>query len=227
MMLILLVCFLIFLYLLYYLSRDDFVIVRKDISMERIFNLAFLTAIVSLFFSRFFFVLESFDPKLLNPLGFLAIPYFPGLSLIGAVSGAEVFIFLYSSFRKLPTGKLLDLFALSFMGVLPIGIIGNFIVHLGKVSLFSNLFFVFSIFMLLLFAKIIYPFSGKGEIKDGSLGLMFSAIFSFLYFMLKLFLNLKDFSFLNLENILILVVLFSSLILLVNQEIMEKFLAKK
>lgn len=226
-MIILLICFFIFLYLLYYLSREDFVIVRKDISMERIFGLAFLTSIVSLFFSRLFFVLESFDPKLLNPLGFLAIPYLPGLSLIGGIFGAEVFIFLYGNFRKLPVGKMLDLFALSFMVVLPLGIIGNFIVQLGKVSTFSDLIFIFSIFVLLLFARIIYPFSSKGEIKDGSLGLMFGAVFSFLYFIIKLFLNLRDFSFLNLENILILVVLFSSLILLVNQEIMDKFLAKK
>jgi len=226
-MIIILICFFIFLYLLYYFSRDDFVIVRKDISMERIFNLAFLTAIVSLFFSRLSFVLESLDPRLLNPLEFLAVPYFPGLSLIGGMLGAAIFIFLYGSFRKLPVGKMLDLFTLSFMGVLPLGLIGNFIVHLGKVSLFSNLIFIFSIFVLLLFAKIIYPFSGRGEIKDGTLGLIFGAIFSFLYFMIRLFLNLKDFSFLSLENILILVVLFSSLILLVNQEIMDKFLAKK
>jgi hypothetical protein len=195
--------------------------------MERIFNLAFLTAIVSIFFSRLSFVLESLDPRLLNPLEFLAVPYFPGLSLIGGMLGAAIFIFLYGSFRKLPVGKMLDLFTLSFMGVLPLGLIGNFIVHLGKVSLFSNLIFIFSIFVLLLFAKIIYPFSGRGEIKDGTLGLMFGAIFSFLYFMTRLFLNLKDFSFLSLDNILILVVLFSSLILLVNQEIMDKFLAKK
>ena len=226
-MIIILICFFIFLYLLYYFSRDDFVIVRKDISMERIFNLAFLTAIVSLFFSRLSFVLESLDPRLLNPLEFLAVPYFPGLSLIGGMLGAAIFIFLYGSFRKLPVGKMLDLFTLSSMGVLPLGLIGNFIVHLGKVSLFSNLIFIFSIFVLLLFAKIIYPFSGRGEIKDGTLGLMFGAIFSFLYFMIRLFLNLKDFSFLSLDNILILVVLFSSLILLVNQEIMDKFLAKK
>lgn len=226
-MIIILICFFIFLYFLYYFSRDDFVIVRKDISMERIFNLAFLTAIVSIFFSRLSFVLESLDPRLLNPLEFLAVPYFPGLSLIGGMLGAAIFIFLYGSFRKLPVGKMLDLFTLSFMGVLPLGLIGNFIVHLGKVSLFSNLIFIFSIFVLLLFAKIIYPFSGRGEIKDGTLGLMFGAIFSFLYFMTRLFLNLKDFSFLSLDNILILVVLFSSLILLVNQEIMDKFLAKK
>jgi len=226
-MIVLLICFFIFLYVLYYLSRDDFVIVRKDISMERIFNLVFLTSIVSLFFSRLFFVLINSDPKLLSPLGFLAIPYFPGLSLVGGMLGAEIFIFLYGSFRKLPIGKVLDLFTLSFMTTLPLGLIINFIINLGKVSFLSNLVFVFSIFILLLFAKIIYPFSNKGEIKDGSLGLIFGAIFSFLYFMVKLFLNLKGFSFLSLDNILILALLFSSLILLVNQEIMDKFLAKK
>jgi hypothetical protein len=160
-------------------------------------------------------------------LGFLAIPYFPGLSLIGGMLGAGIFIFLYSNFRKLPIGKILDLFTLSFMGVLPLGIIGNFIIHLGKVSLFYNLIFIFSCLLLLLFAKIIYPFSGKGEIKDGTLGLIYGAVFSFLYFMTKLFLDIKGFSFLSLENILILVFLFSSLILLINQEIMDKFLAKK
>lgn len=226
-MIVLLICFFIFLYVLYYLSRDDFVIVRKDISMERIFNLVFLTSIVSLFFSRLFFVLINSDPKLLSPLGFLAIPYFPGLSLVGGMLGAEIFIFLYGSFRKLPIGKVLDLFTLSFMTTLPLGLIINFIINLGKVSFLSDLVFVFSIFILLLFAKIIYPFSNKGEIKDGSLGLIFGAIFSFLYFMVKLFLNLKGFSFLSLDNILILALLFSSLILLVNQEIMDKFLAKK
>jgi hypothetical protein len=113
------------------------------------------------------------------------------------------------------------------MGVLPLGLIGNFIIHLGKVSIFSNLISIFSVILLLIFLKIIYPFSGRGEIKDGTLGLLFGAIFSFLYFMTNLFLNLKTFSFLSLGNILILVVLFSSLILLVNQEIMDKFLAKK
>jgi len=227
MILILFLCFFLFLFVLYYLSRDDFVIVRKDIAMGKIFSLAILTSLVALFFARLFFVLGNQTSSLLNPLGFLAIPYFPGLSLMGAVAGAEVFIFLYCSYRKMPTGKMLDLFALSFMGVLPIGLVVNFAVNLGKVGLFSNIILIVSLLLILLFAKIIYPFSTKGEIKDGTLGLMFGLIFSFFYFMVKLFLNLKDFSFLNLENILILLVLFLSLILLVNQEIMDKFLEKK
>lgn len=227
MVLIILACFFIFLYVLYYISRDDFVIVRKDIPIGKIFSLAILTSLVMLFFSRLFFVLIHPDPRLLNPLGFLALPYFPGLSLMGGIASAQIFVFLYASYRKFPVGKIMDLFTLSFMGILPIGYIANFIISLGKVSVFNNVIFVFSILIALLFAKIIFPFSNKGEIKDGSLSLIFTTIISFLYFLTKLFLNIKDFSFLNIENILILVVLFSSLILLVNQEIMDKFLLKK
>jgi len=227
MTLIILACFFIFLYILYYISRDDFVIVRKDVAMEKIFNLAFLASLVALFFSRIFFVLIHPDPKLLNPLGFLALPYFPGLSLMGGIASAGIFIFLYASNKKLPVGKIMDLFTLSLLGVMPIGYAINFLVHFGKVSLFNNIFLTISFLLVLIFAKIVYPFSNRGEIKDGSLSLIYTSVVSFLYFLTKLFLNIKDFSFLNVENILVLVVLFSSLILLVNLEIMDKFLLKK
>jgi hypothetical protein len=43
----------------------------------------------------------------------------------------------------------------------------------------------------------------------------------------KLFLNIKYFSFLDAENITILLTFFVSLILLINQEIVEKILNKK
>jgi hypothetical protein len=227
MTLIILACFFIFLYILYYISRDDFVIVRKDVAMEKIFNLAFLASLVALFFSRIFFVLIHPDPKLLNPLGFLALPYFPGLSLMGGIASASLFIFLYASNKKLPVGKVMDLFTMGLLGVMPIGYVINFLVHFGKVSLFNNIFLVISFLLVLIFAKIVYPISNRGEIKDGSLSLIYTSVISFLYFLTKLFLNIKDFSFLNIENILVLVVLFSSLILLVNLEIMDKFLLKK
>lgn len=227
MILVILVCFFLFLYFIYYLSRDDFVLSRKDIPVARVFSMGILTGIVSLIFARFIFVLSYPTPVLLNPLGFLAFYYYAGLSLIGAILGAEIFTYVYCRQQKLPTGKIFDLFTLAFIGVLPLGLIGNFIVNFGKPGLFANILFLFSIFLVLLFGKVIYPFSTKGEIKDGSLGFIFVAIFSFLYFLTKLFLNLKDFAFLNPENVLLLIALFSSLILLLNQEIMDKFLAKK
>lgn len=227
MALAILVCFFLFLYIVYYLSRDDFVLTRKDIPVTRVFSLVFLTGVVALFSARFFFALTYPASLLLNPLGFLAFYDDFGLSLVGAMMGVEVFIYLYCLYKKMPAGKIFDLFSLAFIGVLPVGLIINFIFSLGRVELFANLLFIFSIFLLLLFGKVIYPFSAKGEIEDGSLGFIFVAIFSFLYFLTKLFLNLKDFSFLNPESILLLTMLFSSLILLLNQEIMNKFLTKK
>lgn len=227
MILVSLICFFIFFYIVYYLSRDDFVLVRKDIPIGKIFNLVILMSLFSVFISRLFFALSYPSGQLLNLLSFLAFNYFPGFSLTGAIAGAEIFIYLYCDYKKMPTGKIFDLLTLSFIGVLPIGFLLNFLVHLGRVAVFDNIILVFSIILLLVFAKIINPLSVKGEIKDGSLGFIFVAIFSCIYFLTRLFLNLKDFSFLNPENILLLGTLFSSLILLLNQELMDRFLAKK
>ena len=227
MLLVILFCFFLFLYIIYYLSRDDFVLTRRDIPVAKVFGMAFWTGFAALFFSRLVFAISNPASLLLNPLGFLAIYRYFGFSIVGGLIGMGIFIYAFCWYKKMPTGKIFDLFMLAFMGVLPVGLIGNFILNLGKVGIFANIMFVFSIILLLLFGKIIYPFSTKGEIKDGSLGFISMAIFSFIYFLAKLFLDLKDFSFLNLENILLLVLLFASLILLLNQEIMDKFLAKK
>jgi len=227
MLLVLLICFFLFLYIIYYLSKDDFVLTRKDIPVAKVFSMVFLTAIISLFCARLIFAFAYPTSLLLNPLGFLAIYRYGGLSLVGALISAEIFIYAYAQYQKMPAGKIFDLFILAFVGVFPVGLIGNFILNFGKVGLFANILFIFSILLLLLFGKVIYPFSAKGEIKDGSLGFIFMAIFSFSYFLTKLFLNLKDFSFLNPENVLLLVMLFSSLFLLLNQEVMDKVLIKK
>lgn len=225
--LVILICFFIFLYFLYLISKDDFVISRKDIQMDKIFNLAILTGIISLLSSRVFFTFFNPKPQLLSILGFLAFPYFPGLSLIGGIIGGSLFLYFYSRFRKMPVGKILDLFSMSLIGVLPFGFLGTFFILLGVTSILFNWMFVFSFLILILFLKIIYPLSVKGEIRDGSLSLIFMLIFSFLYFLTKLFLNIKYFSFLDVENITILLTFFVSLILLINQEIVEKILNKK
>jgi hypothetical protein len=227
MILIIFVCFFLFLFIIYYLSREDFVLTRKDIPVSKVFSLALLTGLVALFSARFVFALSYPTTVLFNPLGFLAFYYYAGLSLIGAIVGSEIFVYAYCRYKKMPAGKIFDLFALSFIGVLPLGLIANFVIHFGKVEIFENILFFASIILLIIFGKLIYSFSTKGEIKDGTLGFIFIAIFSAFYFLTKLFLDLKDFSFVNPENILLLLMLFSSLVLLLNQEIMDKFLAKK
>ncbi len=224
---ILLLCFVIFMYFVYFLARDDFVIIRKDISLERIFSMAILTFFVSMLFARFFYALFYFNPGFLNPLVFFDLPYFPGLSLPGGVVGGSLFAYFYSSFKKMPFGRLFDIFMMAFIGVLPIGLIIGYFVYLGKTSLFFNIILVFSILSFFLFTKLIFPYSSRGEIKEGSLGLVFISIFSFIYFISKLLLNVKTFSFIAPENIFLLVSLFASLILIINQEIIDKYISRK
>jgi hypothetical protein len=227
MLLVILFCFFLFLYVVYYLAKDDFVLTRKDIPVARVFSLVFLTGLVALLSARFIFALAYPVSMLLNPLGFIAFYRYGGLSLIGAIAGAEVFIYAYCRYKKMPMGKIFDIFTLAFIGVLPVGLILNFLISLGRVGVFNNLLFIFSILLLVLFGKVIYSFSAKGEIRDGSLGFIFISIFSLLFFLTKLFLNVRDFMFLDPENALLLALLFSSLILLLNQEMMDKFLTKK
>ena len=224
---VLLICFFIFLYVLYYLVKDDFVIARKDIAIDKIFNIAFLSSIAALFFARLFYVFFNPSIGFLNPLIFIAFPYVPGLSLFGAIIGGSLFLYIYASYRKMPPGKLLDLFTISFISVFPIGYLINFLILFGKTDLFYNLIATSSFIIFILFAKIIYPFSERGEVEDGSISLMYISVFSFVYFIIKLFLNVKTFSFLDFENIVILLLVFVPLVLLINQEIINKFLIKK
>lgn len=221
------ICFFAFLFTLYYFSKDDFVVLRKDISLEKIFNLAILSVIFSLISSRLSYAILSGNPVYFQPLVFLAIPYYPGLSLVGALFGGYLFAYAYSSYKNLPTGKMLDLITMSFITILPLGFFLIFLFSLFKVSLFFNVIFTFSVILYFIFAKVILPFSLKGEIEDGSLGLIFLSIFSFIYFTTKLFLDIKNFSFTNIENIMLLFIMFSSLVLLINREIVDKFLIKK
>lgn len=226
-LLVLIVCFFIFLYNLFLVSRDDFTIAREDISMNKLFNLAFAGAFFSLISARFSYVLFNKDPKLFSLIGFLAITYFPGLSLIGGILGSLVFIYGYCTFKKLPTGKIADLFTRAFLGVLPIGFLLILITSFGKTSLIFNILFICSFIISFLFIKPLFLLSERGEIKDGSYTLIFVAVFTFVYFLIKLFTDIRNFYFFNFENIILFVSIFASLMILINQEIIERMLEKR
>lgn len=226
-LLIIFLSFFLFLFFLFYIAKDDFVMIRKDIPLERIFSIAILTAVATLFFARICFIIFNFKFTFLNPIVFFAIPYYPGLSLIGGITGGSLFLYIYSVYKKIQIGRIFDLFTMAFLAVLPIGLLFN-IIHLqGKEPAIQNVVFISSIIIFVVFAKLIYPYSSKGEIKDGSLGLIFMLILSFIYFIFGLLLDIRNFSFLSPEHLFILSVFFISLILIINQEIMNKFLIKK
>ena len=90
-LIVLLISFVFFLFRLYHVAKDDVVLVKKNVSLDKIFDAAVFCALVGLLFSRIFYVIFNPDPAFLHPLVFLIIPYFPGLSLLGGVIGGILF----------------------------------------------------------------------------------------------------------------------------------------
>ncbi len=167
---LLLFLFLIFLFILFAFCRDDFVLFRKNVDMEKVFNLAFLIGITGLFFSRFFYVLLYFNSLYLNPLAFVLFPYFPGLSLPGGLLGGSLGLAFLLRGKKYPEGRLFDFFILAFSLTL---IIDQLLVFGGEYLLIkqfmsvllANAVVIFSFFLLS------YRVFKQHGLKEGSVGL--------------------------------------------------------
>lgn len=222
--LVLIFCFFIFLYILYILSHDDFVILRSNTSLDKIFNAAFLCAILSLLTARFFYVFLNPKPIFLNPLGFLLFPYFPGLSLMGALIGGFLASFFILKNSNLPVGRILDFFSISFLVSFPFGFLGSFFLSQEKIS--APFYFSVALYLLvlLLFLKFILPNSLKSRLKDGSLSLLFVIIFPIAY----LFSNLMFEISLTYENILAIIAALVFMSIFVKKEnLTQRFIPKQ
>lgn len=217
---ILIFSFITSLFSLYILSHEDFVLIRKNISIEKIFNLAFLAFISSLFFSRIFFVVFNFHPKFLNPFTFILFPYFPGFSFAGGILGGIAVILLYAKNNKMPIFRIFDFFLLSFLSAMPAGFLISYLSFLQKKIYFPKPFYFLIFYLLLLgiFAKIFLPRMQKGELKEGSLGFMVLIFISFISLIYDL-IGPKGFAFLlNIDFILFILIFLISLFFFLRQE---------
>lgn len=161
--------FIIFLLSLYLLSREDFVFLRRNVSTEQIFDIAFLDGLVSLFLARIIYVAFHFTFAYFNPLVFFLVPYFPGLGISGAIMGSFFFLLLISRNKKIPTGHLLDVFSVSFFYAFSATLFGY-----GLLALLNRQFFfsvidgvwgIISLSLSILFGSILM----KSIWKDGNM----------------------------------------------------------
>src|SRR3989344_3329999 len=176
---VLIICFIIFLFSLYTFSHDDFILLRRDISTDDVFNWAFIGGASSLLFARIFYVLTHPDPAFLNPLVFLIFPYFPGLSLLGGVVGGLLVLLFLARKKGFPIGRILDFFSLSFLASMPVGFMGYMFLSNDKSYLMFSQFFSY-LLLFLVFVFILIPKFKTGR-KDGVLGLIFLAAISINY----------------------------------------------
>lgn len=181
------ICAVIFLFTLYVLSREDFVFMRKNVSVYDVFDVAVIVSLFALFFARLFYVFFHFSETYLNPLVFFLVPYFPGLSLTGGVIGAMLALYFLTKRKKYPSGRFFDFFAFAFLASLPIASLG-YIMAGEKNLLFALLPVFYYSFLFLFFLKILLPRFLTGQMRDGMLGfllLMNYALFSLVMLMLR------------------------------------------
>ncbi len=178
---VLLICLLIFLYSVYVLANDDFIFLRRDVTMEKLFNIIFLGSLPCLFFARLFYGISHGNNILSNPFVFLLFPYYPGLSLAGGVVGAGVAFFFLKTRKKdpLPLGRIADFFSIAFLISLPIGFIGYLMFSaraFSAVKAGSQAARYFILFII--FLKFLLPRLLSGKFKEGSITYLFLIAFS-------------------------------------------------
>lgn len=215
---ILILCFVVFLYCVFAFAREDFILLRKNISLEHMFSMSFLTFFVGLLFARVFFVLGNFSTHYLNLLVFLVFIYFPGLSFAGAILGGLVFLSLILKRRKMPFGRVFDIFSLSFIFSVYVGNLAVFIIDLfsKKIEFMSA---GLSILFLLGFILFAYLFANLKFRKDGSCGYSIISFFSLVHLINLIFqkgrAHLLTISF---EEVLLLVIFLTMLGFFLKQE---------
>lgn len=192
--------------------------------MERFFNIIMLGSLICLFTARIFYGIFHAKNILLNPFVFLLFPYFPGLSLVGAILGAGI-VFLYLSLNKkkqLPIGRIFDFCSIGFLITLPVGILGYFMFSEERFSLVRavSLMAVYTV-LFSIFWKIFLPRMLNGKFKDGTITFLFLMCFSTISLISNIVGNFKQIF--SLENIILSIMLVASIIALVGQ---EKFVEK-
>ena len=211
-------CFFIALFVIYALANDDFVLLRRHVVVTNLFDLAFITFFIGLFFSRFTYVLFHFSFGFLNPLVFFIFPYFPGLSLSGGIIGAGVFLFFYSNVAKLPKERICDIFSVALFSTLPLGLFLLAIV--GKKTLTILLSETILIIVSFVFLVFLVRFFQKGSFKDGGIGLLSLGIFSLISFLAEFLISSERFIFfLSIDQLLLLCLFIFSIVFFIRQEI--------
>lgn len=224
--LVILLCFFVSLYVVYILSHDDFVILRNDVSMEKIFNASFIFALSGIFVSRLFYVILHPSNIFHSILGFILFPYFPGLSVMGSVLGGFGVTYFYLQSKNLPAGRILDFFSIAFLASFPLGLVGYLILLHQKLTVPFYISVILSCILLFVFVRFILNASLGGKLKDGVLTLLFLASFSF-YLLLDRILVTDGKGIISPDNALSLILFIFSVSLLVKQGELQRFIARK
>lgn len=205
---ILFLCF----FILYSLSKHDFLFSRKGIALVFVFNVVLISMGAGFVIGRLFYIFDIHNFILLHPLNFFHVIEYPGFSLYGGFIGSSIMLSLLT-FREIIMAKMLDIASLSFYPLLlwfPFSPLSTSVLLVVRVGVFIVLM------VLLIFLYLSYK---NYFLKDGSTFLVICIIFSALHF-LSIFYKvhkilLVSFAFSQLVSIVLIVI---SVILIARNE---------
>lgn len=227
--LILLLCFIIFLFYLHIAAKEDFVLIRKNISLENLFDISFLTGFAALFGARLFYVLFNPSTQYLNPLVFFGLPYFPGLSVSGGIIGACVFLFFYGRRNRLPTSRIADFFSIAFLLSVPVGFAAAALLgERGNAILFYTAA-ILSLLLFVFFAKLLFPKLLGGQYKDGTITYLFLMNFPLVFLLSQIIsrASLRQFYFIPEDGIMLGIFLIGIILYMKQEHISQRRKALK
>lgn len=184
--LVIIFCLLIFFYSLYILGKDDYVLIRKNLTLEQLFDFAFIGMFIGIILGEVLSIIfypsigKSFVLRLFSPTG-------SSFSLTGVVLGFMLVLYLISKYRKLPIARLFDFFSLALLSALPAG----YLLSILLIKRSDIIYYVFpGIFYLIsqvFFWRFLLPQVISGKLRDGSLCSLFFLTFSTISLFVSLF----------------------------------------
>lgn len=159
------------LFILYAVSRHDFVLLRQSISLRQVYDNAFISLIIFFLTSRIFFALYSHTFQILNPLRFFYLTKYWGILPYAGFAGLITTIFFL--FRKKKNKlRILDIYLISFSPVILLDVIlkSNHGIQLAIK--------IVSVIVLLAFYSWFVKIHNKFTTKDGFLTFMIIITYS-------------------------------------------------
>lgn len=161
------------LFILYMLSKNDFVFLRKNISLESVFNTVLFCGGSALIFGRLFSLIDSARAFIWDPFILLHVVKVPGFSFFGAIGGGVLVVSVLVK-EKEALLRMYDIFIISFLPVLFFG-------SLLQIRVMSHwvFFLLLTVLFSFLFAFVVRVHRNY-MVKDGSILLAVLIAFSFL-----------------------------------------------
>jgi hypothetical protein len=159
------------LFILYAVSRHDFVLIRQSISLRQIFDNAFISIFVAFVIARIFYAFYAFTFEILNPLRFFYLTKYWGV--VPYAGFAAFLLSLYLLFRnKKNKRRIFDIYFLSFSPIMLLDI-------LLKPSFGINIFLkTVAIIVLIAFYVWFIKIHNKFTTKDGFITLLIIITYS-------------------------------------------------